>query len=219
MGSLSKFIETHLANKKIEDYESWLSLYGKNAKEEYSESLAATERTFAKGRATYGDLAADLQEKGLTGSGYGEYLEGKAYERYVGSRESALAQKQKTEAENRSRYAAYRTEREESARQEGEDLYRKAITSLFSSKIIDTDGGAAYLAAFGITGDTANEMAKLNQSVKSASDQRGDILRFCIENFYDRNQTMAYAIGLGLSEEEARNLGDAMEKILARYQN
>ena len=62
-------------------------------------------------------------------------------------------------------------------------------------------------------------MAKLNQSVKSASDQRGDILRFCIENFYDRNQTMAYAIGLGLSEEEARNLGDAMEKILARYQN
>ena len=82
MGSLSKFIETHLANKKIEDYEGWLSLYGKNADEEYGERLASAERTFAKGHATYGNLAADLQDKGLTGSGYGEYLEGKAYERY-----------------------------------------------------------------------------------------------------------------------------------------
>ena len=219
MGSLSKFIETHLANKKIEDYESWLSLYGKDAQKEYSESLASAERTFAKGRATYGSLAADLQDRGLTGSGYGEYLEGKAYERYAGSRESALAQKQRTESENRNRYATYRTEREEEARDEGEELYRKALTSLFSSKIMDTESGAAYLAAFGITGDTASEMAKLNQNVKSGSDQRGQVFRFCLENAYDRNQTIAYAIGMGLSEQEASQLGDAVEQIMSRYYN
>ena len=67
MGSLSKFIEKHLANKKIEDYESWLSLYGKDADKQYGERLASAERTFAKGHATYGDLAADLKDKGLTG--------------------------------------------------------------------------------------------------------------------------------------------------------
>lgn len=217
MGSLSKFIETHLANKKIEDYESWLSLYGKNAKEEYSERLASAERTFAKERATYGDLAADLQNKGLTGSGYGEYLEGKAYERYANSRESALLQKQKTDAENKSRYAAYRTEREDTARSEGEELYRKALTSLFSSKITDADSGTAYLAAFGITGETANKMAKINQSVKSRNDQQGEILRYCIENAFSRDQTIAYAIGIGLSQEEANRLGDAMNTIVPNY--
>ncbi|MBO7170101.1 MAG: hypothetical protein J6W28_02875 [Clostridia bacterium] len=217
MGSLSKFIEKHLANKKIEDYESWLSLYGKDADKQYGERLASAERTFAKGHATYGDLAADLKDKGLTGSGYGEYLEGKAYERYVGSRESALAEKEKTEADNKSRYGAYRTEREESAREEADSLYRKAINSLFSSKVIDAEGGAAYLAAFGITGDTAIEMAKLNQDVKSGSEERGAVFRYCVENFYDRNQTIAYAMGMGLSEKEATQLGDAMEKILSRY--
>jgi hypothetical protein len=217
MGSLSKFIETHLANKKIEDYESWLSLYGKNAKEEYSERLASAERTFAKGRATYGDLAADLQDKGLTGSGYGEYLEGKAYERYANSRESALLQKQKTDAENKSRYAAYRTEREETARNEGEELYRKALSSLFSSKITDADSGAAYLAAFGITGETASEMAKINQSVKSGNELQGEILRYCIDHSFGRNQTIAYAKGLGLSQEEAALLGDAMSNIIIYY--
>lgn len=219
MGSLSKFIETHLANKKIEDYEGWLSLYGKDAKEAYGESITSAERTFAKGRATYGDLAADLQEKGLTGSGYGAYLEGKAYEQYATSRERALAQKQKTEAENKTRYATYRAEREESARKEGEELYHKAINALLTSKIVDADSGAAYLAAFGITGDAADEMAKLNQSVKSGSEDKGEILRFCIQNSYNRNQTIAYATIMGLSYEEASQLGDAMETILSRYGN
>ena len=219
MGSLKDFVEKHLANKKIEDYEGWLSLYGKDAKADYAEALSSVERTYARGQATYGAKAAALQDKGLTGSGYGEYLSGKAYEQYAKGRENALVRRQETEADNRARYAVYRTEREEDARDEGQALFQKALSSLFSSKIVDEKSGAAYLAAFGITGETANEMAKLNQSVKSGSEYRGEVFEFCLENYYDRDQTIAYATGLGLSAEEAEALGDAVGKIMSRYGN
>ena len=219
MGNLSYFLESYLANKKIEDYEGWLALYGKDAQKEYAKDLAGAERTFAKGHTTYGDLAADLQDRGLTGSGYGEYLEGKVYERYAKSRDDALTRKQATEADNRSRYSAYRVEKEESALKEGEDLYRKAISSLFSSKIVDANSGSAYLASFGITGDAANEMAMLNQDMKSGSEYRGDVFQYCLERGYDKDQTIAYATAIGLTEKEATLLGDAVKKIMSRYQN
>lgn len=219
MGSLKDFVENYLSNKKIEDYESWLSLYGKDAAGNYAEALSSAERTYARGQATYGTRAAMLESKGLTGSGYGEYLNGKAYERYAKSRENALIEKQQTEADNRTRYATYRTEKEDAAREKGEAVFQKALNSLFSSKIVDEDSGAAYLAAFGITGDMAAEMAKINQSVKSGSEYREDVFKFCIENYYNREQTVAYATGLGLSAEEAEALGEAVEKIMSRYGN
>ncbi len=213
MGSLKDFVESYLANKKIEDYEGWVSKYGKDASSSYAEALSSAERTYARGQATYGRVASDLQSKGLTGSGYSAYLSGKAYERYAGSREAALTAKQKTEDDNRIRYASYREERETAAREEGEGAFRKALSSLFSSKIVDEESGAAYLAAFGITGEMAKEMAKINQSVKSGSEYRDEVFNFCLENYYNHDQTVAYAIGLGLSAEEAEALGKAVETI------
>ena len=149
MGSLKDFVEAYISNKKIEDYESWLSLYGKDAEASYASSLQNAERTYARGQATYGSKAAGLLDKGLTGSGYGAYLDGKAYERYATSRENATQRRQKDEEENRIRYASYRTEKEEAARGEGESLYKSALSALLSSGISDEKSGAAYLSALG----------------------------------------------------------------------
>ncbi len=223
MGTLKKFVDTYLANKKIEDYEGWVSVHGKDAEGDYQKAIAAADRGYAADLATYGSRADRLLSRGLTGSGYSDYLSGKAMESYAAARGNALTAKKAAEKENREGYARYLANAEaQNAKEakEAKDIYKNAVTSLFSHEFADEETAVAYLTAFGIDEKTARGLAKVRPlpTVKGEAGQ-AEVLGYCISYYLTPEQAYLYARGCGLSEENARAVAEAAKALVPTYNN
>ena len=218
MGTLKQFVDTYLANKRIEDYESWVAAYGKDTEKRYAEAMAAADSGYAKDLATYGSRADKLLARGLTGSGYSDYLSGKAMESYAKARSEALTAKETADAENKQGYARYLRETEDKTKEEAEGIYKNAITSLFAKNFAEEDAAVAYLSAFGIEGDVAKSIAAARPVLKEKDEGQADVLSHCIAYRYTREQAYIYAKGCGLSDENAQAVASATEVFCANYQ-
>lgn len=89
-------------------YADYLKGDGKGVAEGFDQAVAAARAEYERNRATFGARAESLGRAGLTGSGYGDYLEGKAFtamQQKIGAAETAKAQS----------YADYLTQKEAQA--------------------------------------------------------------------------------------------------------
>ena len=93
-----KFLETLANNKRIENtptnaktYADYLTYIGQDPVGDYQAKVRQANLDYAKGLATYGQAAEKMARSGLTGGGYGEYLQGLAYQ----GRQSAVGAAQK----------------------------------------------------------------------------------------------------------------------------
>ncbi|MBR0442724.1 MAG: hypothetical protein IIX15_00130 [Clostridia bacterium] len=89
-------------------YEEYLMGDGAEIQSAYSKAVQNAKQEYAMNRATYGARGEQLGRAGLTGSGYGDYLEGAAYSAMQG----AISQAELGRAQS---YAAYLTEQQQSA--------------------------------------------------------------------------------------------------------
>ena len=207
MAKLTNFIENYLKNKKISDYESWLALYGKDADAAFRAEKAEADTAYATARAEHGSRASGLHARGLSGSGYSDYLNHAAYATRQSTLTNARRKKQETDAENERGYLAYlqgvakeEEEAETAKKKEEQDLFN----SLLSKNLIDEDAAVTYLTMRGVDEKKARELA--TESIKIHKGSRSYITQLINEasaagmTYYT---AYAYALKKGLNEQDA----------------
>ena len=218
MATLEDFIKQYLKNKKIEDYESWLVKYGEDAEGAYRDSVKAADTAMAEAKSTYGTRASSLLSRGMTGSGYGDYLDGVAYAQRQKQVDTALAAKTKTEAKNKKAYAAYLdSEAEKAEKAATADSQKKTdlFLDLLSQNIEDEASAAAFLTAGGLDEETASRLAKESLSmVKNTSSTKKAVLETVLKKYMSYTDAYKYAVAYGLSPTVAEEIARAASTLL-----
>lgn len=211
--ALTDFIDTHLKNKKIEDYADWVATYGRDTEGEYARRVAAADRDYATSRATYGTQGTALRAAGLADGGYAAYLDGVAYRARAEARSEALEDKLTGEAENRRGYADF----------VGGDKTQDTATAfnkLLSIGIVDEEVAASYLMKMGLAEDEARDLAALNGQIgKNSAALREYILNLCVEKMYNYKVAYAYAIAAGMSKAAAEDVANEVQAHRDAYYN
>ena len=90
-------------------YGEYLNKYygGDAAKKNYDRAIENAKTDYARAKSTYGQRAETLGRAGLTGSGYGDYLEGLAYSEMQGAKRDAALTRDKQKAEQQRSYGEY----------------------------------------------------------------------------------------------------------------
>lgn len=79
------------------------------SQKQYDATVRSAEADYAKGKATYGQKAETLGQRGLTGSGYGDYLTGASFAAMQNAKVAAADTKALTDAETARGYGEYLT--------------------------------------------------------------------------------------------------------------
>ena len=212
--SLEDFVKNYVQNKSksvsAESYERWLMSNGVNSYGIYSDAMRDINADYNRQRSNYGAAAEKLGCLGLNAAGYSDYVNGKAYSEMQKSKEAARASFASNEANNRKGYGEYLEAKAKEAKSE----YSKAIEKITDGGIMNYDEAYEYAVSMGL----GNEAAAL--AAKSASDAvrkkvRASVLSVIVNQRYNYKQTVAYATSLGLTEEEAKELGEYADVINA----
>lgn len=195
----------YLAKRKPLSYEEYLKESG--TKEALRQSYERADNAYAKAKAGYGTRASSLLSRGLSGSGYGDYLDGVAYAERERAKEEAA---QRAEKESRAGYAAYL----EGLEKEAQDAYEEkesetlsAFRQLLDRKIVDKDAAVSFLTTLGVEEDTARVLAERNDSILHASSERRNaIVNYALTNHFRFERAYSYALANGLSEAEAKEI-------------
>lgn len=207
MAKLTNFIENYLKNKKISDYEGWLALYGKDGEGTFRDEKAEADTAYVKARAEHGKRASALYERGLSGSGYSDYLNHAAYATRQSTLTKALHAKEETDAQNKRGYLSYLNSAAKDALAEEDEKKKKEnalFSSLLSKNLVDEDAAITYLTAQGMDEARAKELAaesiKIQRGSKSYINQ---LINEATESNMTYYTAYAYALKKGLDEKDA----------------
>ena len=226
MAKLKSFIENYLKNQKISDYEGWLSLYGKDAESEYQRSRAEADNTYERSRAEHGARASALYSKGLSGSGYSDFLNHSAYAQKQASMQRASDVRAQTEKENRKGYLSYlegEADAIEAAEKEKEAEEKKIFSDLISQKLLSENAAITYLTSRGVDPERAEALARESIEILHGSKSYLDqIISEASSARMDYTSAYKYALTKGLSEEAAHSAASiaafiAAEKAMNKY--
>lgn len=166
------FLQTIANNKKIENtptnaksYADYITYIGQDPIGDYNAKVRQANLDYAKGLATYGQAAEKMAKAGLGGSGYGEYLQGVAYQ----GRQSAVgaAQKEAQAALDKTfaSYGDYLT----GVRSTNE---QNAITGIVNG-LLEGDAAREYARGQGVTDDRIEAvLQQTSGSVSAAKAQK-----------------------------------------------
>lgn len=210
MAKLKNFIENYLKNQKISDYEGWLALYGKDGDAAFREAKAEADTAYAAARAEHGARASSLYEKGLSGSGYSDFINHTAYATKQNAIRDALREKQKTNAENERGYLSYLegiAEKEATEQKAKKEEEEKIFTSLLSQKILDEKAAVTYLTARGVAEQRARELAAQSLKIQRGSQSYlNQIVSEAEAADMDYYTAYSYALAKGLDDATANSV-------------
>ena len=205
---LENFIENYLKNKKISDYEGWLALYGKDGDAAFRAEKAEADTAYATSRAEQGRRASTLYKKGLSGSGYSDYLNHAAYATRQEALTSAHRKRRETEEENERGYLSYLEEAakaEEKEQAAKEDEEKTIFSDLLSKKLLDEKSAVTYLTMRGIDEKKARELASQSVKIlKGSSEYLNQLINEAEAANMDYYSAYLYAREKGLEESAAK---------------
>lgn len=223
MAKLTSFIENYLKNKKISDYEGWLALYGKDGEKAFRAEKAEADTAYMTARAEHGNRASSLYGKGLSGSGYSDYLNHAAYATRQSTLSEALRKRTETEKENERGYLSYITDaaEQEAERKEAEKKEEKSIFSgLLTKGLLDEESAVAYLKLQGVDEARARELAAESISIQKGSQRYiTQLINEAAAANMDYYTAYAYALTKGLDEEKAKEAATIAAFRVARRKN
>ncbi len=210
--TLEEFIGEYVANKARsntkESYESWLRKNGVNSESIYADALKEIDTDYKTSLSTHGSDAEALHRLGLTGSGYSDYLSGKAYSEMQSEKRHARADYEENVKKNQKGYQSYL------------DAYMKNERMLFEDviKTMSRDGILDYTTAYrygvnkGLSDASAAEAARLAGEYTRLT-LKSTVMNKIISAALTETQAMEYALGLGLGEDDAKVLGEYAKQI------
>lgn len=212
--SLEDFIKTYVENKvkseSKESYENWLRQNGVDSYGIYSDAIRDANTDYRREKSSYGVNAEKLSSLGLSGAGYSDYIDGKAYSEMQRSKASARGTLAENEAKNRSEYGKYLEDKATWAKSD----YEKAVKYITDANIMDYDEAYNYAVTAGLGEEDAALAAKTaGEAVRKRA--RAEVLSVIVNQRYNHKQAAEYARALGLSEEEAQELSSYADIINA----
>lgn len=206
------FVKKYIQNKAIsstkESYAEWLRSNGIDSMGVYSDTVREIESDYLRARGEHGANAERLASIGLTASGYSDYISGLAYSDMQNKKLIARDKLKDNEAKNLSGYRDYvkdYTAKEEKA-------FSSAIKNIEGASIADFDKAYAYAVSTGLTDDGAKAAAKLaTDSVRKKVKE--SVMKEILQKSLTEAQALEYALGLGLTEEDAKELSEYAKAI------
>ena len=196
--------------KKRLSYKEYVALYGEDAEGKHREALTLADTAYAASGARYGTRGASLAAKGLTHSGYSDYLDGVAYAERSAERLAAQKERRVSEEKNDSLYSAYllaEEEKERAEEKEAETRLSDAFSSLLSEGILDEESAKKYLLGLGIDEASATALAEKNTVVqRGTATRRNAVLSYVLNAGMTYSRALDYALANGLSSELSREI-------------
>lgn len=210
--TLEEFIKTYVENKAKsetrESYADWLMKNGVNAEKIYREAQSVINSDYARALAGYGKNAEGLHRLGLTGSGYSDYLNGKAYSVMQSQKQKALSEYVDNVRKNAKGYSDYIADLTKAQ----DEKIRKTINDITSKGLINFDDAYNYAVSIGLTGDDAKAAAKGGSDAARGA-LKEEIMKTVGKSAFTKNEAYNYSLGLGLTEEEAAEIAAYAEKM------
>ena len=221
MATLQSYVKSYLKNQKISDYETWIATYGRDAEREYGEAKRDADNMYATSRAEYGQRASKLAARGLTGSGYSDYLNTIAIAERARARDKALTSKKKADLENQKGYVAYLNgDPVFGGNGTGLEGQEAALNELLRREISDKTVAVTYLTSQGFDRETASEIADKAILIYRGSDSyRQYVTNRAIANGYHYPTAYKYALLQGLSPAMADEVAKIASLALATGEN
>ena len=189
-------------------FSEWLNTEAAERERRLHEGKIESEMSYLGALSSHGKNAESMLDSGLSGSGYAQYLDTRAKKTH----EARLA---KLEHEYDSAIADDIGDYEKhvgTLKKQREDLYNKTVTELTALNVVDY--AEAYRAAknYGVDEDSARRLA--NQVTKKNRYRlRKKVLNQIINDSMSYSAAISYAEALGLSRDDARELGRYAQKI------
>lgn len=196
------------AQPTVDGYASWLDLYGTDAKAAWGKAARAADIAYDRSGSRYGTRGETLARAGLTGSGYGDYLDGVAYATHARALSDAAERQVEGARENRRDYAAYLAD-------EGKRR-QSLLGSIKGQGITDAATAAAYARACGMSGADADMIGTLVGRMRESGSgvtvhQKVRVMQYMVNQELPREVAYSYALTCGMTEEEAREMAEATE--------
>ena len=190
-------------------YAEWLKRYGAEANEA-TLSPAGTERV--KGSPDYGAAAETIIDRGLSKTGYADYLREKNEEAYRAATEANRAQNDAREAGNRSGYLAYLKKWES----DQDDLMQKTLSHLAETRVTGSDAAYADALSAGLTEDRAKIVSRVAPAVGRYGMRRlregiAGILTVSVSAGLSGAEAELLARACGVSAADAKKLRQTIE--------
>lgn len=199
-----------LAKNRSKTYEEYVLERGINAKADLLEAEASIKADTAVADTDYGALAEGLGKKGLSGSGYEDYMRSRVNLNAKGRLAAAMHASELTDYEGRSGYAKYMSDYE--ALQE--KLSKSIIEKLSLEEYPDYDTMLNYAINAGLDGERAKIAA--STSFKTAKDNSVyRAIAFAQNNGLSAYRAKKYALSEGLSYEDASRVYDAVKLLVS----
>lgn len=203
--SFEDYLRTYLKNRAAElgaeGYSRWLAENGADTERLRAQSTARAAIAYATGKPTYGVAAADMLRRGMTGSGYADYLGTRVKSSYEKRLAGIASEYNEGRVGALSEYSDYLddTERERDA------LYEKVYSTLRSRGISSLTEAYKYATEAGIDANTAKELSR-SVTDEVRAQYRRKVLSAVVSDDLTAEQTREYAVGLGLTETDAAEL-------------
>ena len=224
--SLAAFIKEYLKANRLTDsdkgYAAFLAKNGVGYERELEDSLYKAERDYLISKSRIGSTAEKRSGAGLTGSGYGGYLADLTKRNTEADRTIALAKflgadpeshvKFTKENEAREKALAKKREAEEKKLEKAKaTAYNAAKKGIETAGMVDYTRAYEYALSMGVDDESARALAKSTTTVaRDAAIEK--IVKMIFNRRLTRDQAEEYASGLGLSDNDVKDLGDIAEK-------
>ena len=175
-------------------------------------ALTSAQTTRAKRSPDYGAAAEELTDKGLSKTGYAEYLREKNEEAYKALADANRAKNDAREAGNRSGYLAYLQKWES----DQDSLMQKTLSHLAEARVSGIEAAYADALAAGLTEDRARIVSRVAPSVGRYGMRRlregiAGILSVSVSAGLSGAEAELLARACGISPSDAKKLRQTVE--------
>ncbi len=193
-----------LTQKKKENnpasFSVWMRKNGVQSQNSLTPDKAATIK--AKSAPTHGLSAERLFDKGLSNSGYAQFLEGEAEKSFQAAKQQYAQDSASAFEKNLSGYARYLTSHEEAQA----SLRKQMIDRISKGESFNTEIAYQMALSTGLTDENAKIAASLGvAAAKEKASSR--LLEMILEKRLKDIRAMEYARSMGFNEEEIEKFG------------
>lgn len=205
---LKKYIQNKALSSTKESYTDWLRSNGVDSEKVYTDTLRSIETDYLRAKSEHGTNAERLAKLGLSSSGYSDYINGLAYSDMQNKKQLAREDLYESEQKNLSSYRDYTAEYAAKA----EKAFSEAYRGIQSAGITNYEKAYAYAVSAGLGEDGASIVAKL-ASDSVVRSLREKVMKEIVSKYLTEAQAMEYAKGLGLGEDDAKELSEYAKAI------
>ena len=183
-----------------DSYDVYKHKNGLNTSKSYSDAVNALYASTRKSLSNYGQNSRILNNKGLQNSGYSDYIDASAEERFDSEKNALKALYTDAEATNLGSYASYL----EKYKEKQQSIKNNVLSHLVDSGITDLPTAIAYGINSGLSYDDAKAMGQSAYSV-TKDKVTNEILKQSASLGLDRDGAKMLAIKMGMTTTDAED--------------